>query len=129
MLPGQIVILSLKIAVIAVSILLAASVVALIRGNIRLHGRINLGFFALTAIALLVFEGVIRLYDPTIFDYLSADVRQALAVHLCFAIPSALLMPVMLFTGLRGYRVPHLVLAVVFGLLWIGTFVTGVFFL
>jgi hypothetical protein len=38
-------------------------------------------------------------------------------------------MPVMLFTGPRHYRVPHLVLAVVIGLLWIGTFVTGVFFL
>ena len=38
-------------------------------------------------------------------------------------------MPVMLFTGLRHMRVPHLMLAVVFGLLWIGTFFTGVFFL
>jgi uncharacterized membrane protein YozB (DUF420 family) len=126
---GQIVILSLKIAVATVSVLLAASVVALLRGNIRLHGRINMVFFALTTTALLVFEGLIRLYDQNMFLYFTAEQEQMLNIHLCFSIPSALLMPVMLFTGLRHYRVPHLVLAAVFGLLWIGTFVTGIFFL
>jgi uncharacterized membrane protein YozB (DUF420 family) len=126
---GQIVILSLKIAVAAVSVLLAASLVALLRGNIRLHGRMNLVFFALTAAALLVFEFLIRVYDPTMFDELTVEQRQALSVHLYFSIPSAVLMPVMLFTGLRHYRLVHLVLAVVFGALWIGTFVTGLFFL
>ena len=126
---GQIVILSLKIAVGAVSVLLAASLIALVRGNIRLHGRINLAFFALTATALVVFEGMIRLYDPAMFDTFSDDFKQALSVHLCFSVPSALLLPVMLFTGLRHYRTAHLCLAVVFGALWIGTFVTGIFFL
>jgi uncharacterized membrane protein YozB (DUF420 family) len=126
---GPFVILSLKTAVVTVSILLAGSVVALLRGNVRLHGRINIVFFMLTATALLVFEGLIRLYDPTIFDYLSPETQRVLLVHLCFAVPSALLMPAMLITGLRHYRTAHLCLAVVFGLLWIGTFITGVFFL
>ena len=35
------------------TVLLAASLTALARGNIRLHGRINYVFFALTLIALL----------------------------------------------------------------------------
>ncbi len=126
---GPIVILSLKTAVIAVTVLLGAALIALARGNVRLHGRINIVFFGLTATALVVFEGLIRLYDPGMFSYLSPEVQQALGVHLWFAIPSALLMPLMLVTGLRHYRVPHLALAVVFGILWIGTFVTGVFFL
>jgi uncharacterized membrane protein YozB (DUF420 family) len=128
---GQIVILSLKIAVAAVSVLLAASLVALLRGNQRLHGRINIVFFALTTTALIVFEGLIRLYDQAMFDTdnFGDDFKQALSVHLCFSIPSALLMPVMLFTGLRHYRAIHLVLAFVFGVLWVGTFVTGIFFL
>ena len=126
---GQFVILSLKIAVVAVSVLLAAALVALARGNVRLHGRINFVFFVLTALALVIFEGLIRLYDPNLFDYLSPQTRQALAIHLWFAVPSAFLMPVMLFTGLRRWRSAHLLLAVVFGFLWIGTFVTGIFFL
>jgi uncharacterized membrane protein YozB (DUF420 family) len=126
----QIVILGLKIAVASVTVLLAASLVALLRGNIRLHGRINMVFFALTTTALVVFEGLIRLYDETMFnEYRAGPQGQMLNIHLCFSIPSALLMPLMLFTGLRHYRVPHLVLAAVFGLLWIGTFVTGIFFL
>ncbi len=126
---GQIVILSLKIAVAAVSVLLTASLVALLRGNVRLHGRINIVFFVLTTTALIVFEGLIRLYDQTMFAYFTDEQREMLNIHLCFAIPSALLMPVMLFTGLRHYRAMHLVLAVVFGVLWVGTFVTGIFFL
>jgi uncharacterized membrane protein YozB (DUF420 family) len=126
---GPIVILSLKIAVAAVSVLLAASLVALALGKVRLHGRINLAFFALTTTALIVFEGLIRLYDENMFFYFTAEQQRMLNIHLCFAIPSALLMPVMLFTGLRHYRAVHLTLAVVFGALWIGTFVTGIFFL
>jgi uncharacterized membrane protein YozB (DUF420 family) len=126
---GQFVILSLKIAVAAVSVLLAASLVALLRGNVRLHGRINLVFFLLTATALLIFEGLIRLYDPAMFNYFTAEQQRMLTIHLCFSIPSALLMPVLLLTGLRRLRTPHLVLAVVFAALWIGTFVTGIFFL
>jgi hypothetical protein len=51
-----------------------------------------------------------------------------LTIHLCFSIPSALLMPVLLLTGLLRLRTAHLVLAVVFAAQWIGKFVTGVLF-
>ena len=52
-------------------------------------------------------------------------------VRMWFAgrITGPVLMPVMLYTGLKGHRSIHLSLAVVFGVLWTGTFVTGVFFL
>ena len=130
-LSGPHVILGLKVAVAAVTVLLLASLVALTFGRIRLHGRINLAFFILTVTALLAFEVVIRLLNPTAFVYIDADadLRRALDIHLCFSVPSALLMPLMLYTGLTRRRTAHLALAVVFGLLWAGTFVTGVFFL
>ena len=130
-LSGPHVILGLKIAVIAVTVLLLASLLALGSGRIRLHGRINIVFFVLTVFALFVFEVVIRYINPAAFDYFNADpnLRHALNVHLCFSVPSALLMPFMLYTGLSRYRTAHLLLAFVFGVLWFGTFVTGVFFL
>ena len=129
-LSGPHVILGLKVAVVAVSLLLLASVVALARGKIRLHGRINLVFFVLTVAALIAFEVVIRLLNPNAFVYINADpdLRRALNVHLCFSVPSALLMPLMLYTGLARRRTAHLALAILFGVLWVGTFVTGVFF-
>ena len=131
MLTGPNVILGLKVAVAAVTVLLLLSLLALARGNYRLHGRINLTFFTLTLIALFCFEVVIRIVDPSIFDYVNEDaaLRQRLNVHLCFAVPSAVLMPAMLYTGLTHKRAVHLTLAVIFGLLWIGTFVTGIFYL
>ncbi len=131
MLTGPDVILGLKIAVGAVTLLLLASLVALARGNYRLHGRINLVFFTLTLLALLGFEVVIRIIQPEIFDYImhNAELRQALNIHLCFSVPSALLMPAMLYTGLTRRRSAHLTLAAVFSILWIGTLVTGVFYL
>ena len=130
-LSGPNVILALKVAVVAVTLLLLASGVALASGNVRLHGRINIVFFILTVAALVAFEVVIRFLNPNAFAYINADppLRYALNVHLCFSVPSALLRPVMLFTGLSRRRTVHLVLAVVFGVLWLGTFVTGVFFL
>jgi uncharacterized membrane protein YozB (DUF420 family) len=131
MLTGPNVILALKIAVAAVTVLLLASLLALSRGNYRLHGRINLAFFTLTLVALLGFEVVIRIIEPSIFDYImhNDELRQMLNIHLCFSVPSALLMPAMLYTGLTHRRTAHLLLAALFGTLWIGTFVTGVFFL
>ena len=131
LLSGPHVILGLKVAVIAVSLLLLASLFALARGKIRLHGRINLVFFVLTVSALFVFEVIIRLLNRDAFVYFSADpvLRHALNVHLCFSVPSALLMPFMLYTGLSHRRTAHLILAFIFGVLWFGTFVTGVFFL
>jgi uncharacterized membrane protein YozB (DUF420 family) len=130
-LTGPLVILILKVAVAAVSVLLLASVVALAAGRVRLHGRINLAFFLLTYTTVLGFEGLIRFGPRDLFAYITEnpEMQAALNVHLCFAIPSALLMPVLLFTGLRRYRRVHLMLAVVFAVLWIGTFITGIFYL
>lgn len=131
MLTGPNVILTLKIAVAAVTVLLLASLVALARGNYRLHGRINLAFFTLTLAAVLGLEVVIRVIRPEIFQYFDAnpDLRQALNIHLCFSAPSALLMPIMLYTGLTHRRGIHIALACLFSVLWAGTFITGIFFL
>ena len=129
MLTGPNVILALKIAVATVTVLLLASLAALARRNYRLHGRINLAFFVLTLTAVLGLELVIRVYDPALFDYFDEDTRQVMRVHLMFSVPSAILLPVMYFTGRTGRGRVHVVLAVLFGALWTGTFVTGVFFL
>ena len=131
LLTGPNVILALKVAVGAVTLLLLASLDALARGNYRLHGRINLAFSTLTLIAVLGLELVIRVLNPSVFEYIRADeaLRVALNRHLCFSVPSAILMPIMLYTGLKHHRAAHLTLAVIFGILWIGTVVTGIFFL
>ena len=130
---GPQVILALKIAVAAVTVLLLASLTALLLKKPRWHGRINLAFFILTIAALVVFEGVTRLFNPDIFNYYdepgNESMRLWLRIHLCFSVPSALLLPFMLFTGLRYYRRVHLALAAVFAVLWTGTFITGIFFL
>jgi uncharacterized membrane protein YozB (DUF420 family) len=130
-LTGPHVILALKVAVIAVTVLLTFSLSAMLRGNYRLHGRINIVFFILTAGALLGLEVIIRLIDPAVFSYIEEDpaARRALTIHLCFSLPAASVMPVMLYTGFTHRRNVHLMLAGLFGVLWIGTFVTGVFFL
>jgi uncharacterized membrane protein YozB (DUF420 family) len=126
---GPQVILSLKVAVIAVTLLLLASLAALWRGNVRLHGRINLVFATATLTAVLGLELLVRVIDPGLFRYFSPETAQALRVHLCFSVPSALLLPVMLYTGLKHHRTLHIALAVGFSVLWAGTFITGVFFL
>src|SRR3954463_14215355 len=122
MLTGPNVILVLKVAVAGVTVLLLASLAALWRGNYRLHGRINFVFFGLTAATLVGFEGIIRVIQPELFDYINenAEIRRALNIHLCFAVPSALLMPVMLYTGLTHKRTVHIALAYLFGALWTG---------
>ncbi|HEV3203865.1 MAG TPA: DUF420 domain-containing protein [Gemmataceae bacterium] len=129
MLTGWNIILILKFAVGAVTVLLLASLVALAKGNIRLHGRINMGFFVLTITALIGLEVVVRFIDPQVFDYFDANTRKVLTIHLFFSLPSAALLPAMLFTGLTHRRRIHLTLAAVFGILWTGTFITGVVFL
>jgi uncharacterized membrane protein YozB (DUF420 family) len=128
--PG-LVILVLKIAVAAVTVLLLASLVALAKGNIRLHGRINLAFFVLTLAAVLGLEFLIRVIDPRMFEeYLVRhEAQQIMRIHLIFSIPSALLLPLMLFTGLKRHRNLHVAMAIVFLILWTGTFVTGIFYL
>jgi uncharacterized membrane protein YozB (DUF420 family) len=130
-LTGPNVILTLKAAVLAVTLLLIASLAAVWRGNYRLHGRLNLAFFTLTLMAVLGLELVVRVLRPDVFDYINADetLRQALNTHLWFSVPSTFVMPAMLYTGLKGHVRMHLSLAVCFAVLWIGTFVTGIFFL
>jgi uncharacterized membrane protein YozB (DUF420 family) len=131
-LTPQQVILALKVAVLAVTLLLLGSLAALARGNYRLHGRINVVFFTLTLLAVLGLELVARVLIPEQFEvYIQSnpELRRALNIHLWFSVPSALLMPAMLYTGLRGLRTLHLVLAGLFAVLWTGTFVTGIFFL
>jgi hypothetical protein len=130
-LTGPHVILTLKIAVFAVTLLFLCSLVALLRGRYWLHGRINMAFFSLTVVALLGLEVVARLLDPELFDYFDTDptLKRRLSLHLCFSLPAAAVMPFMLFTGLSHRRKYHLALAVVFSILWTGTFITGIFFL
>lgn len=128
---GPTVILVLQLAVVAVTLLLVASLIALARGHIKWHGRINLAFFILTLVAVVGLEVIIRFLDPSIFRYIHEheDLRRGLNVHLCFAIPALLLMPVMLFTGLTRRRWWHLAVSILFTIAWVGTFITGVFFL
>jgi hypothetical protein len=124
---GPTIILTLKVLVTAVTVLLLASLVALAAGNPRLHGRLNAVFLALTLATVAAFEAVLQLVDVTAaFD---PAARDALRVHLYFAVPSAILVPVMYVTGWAGWKRLHLALAAGFTVLWAGTFVTGVFFL
>jgi len=125
------IILVLKIAVIGVTLLLLASLWALARGNYRLHGNINKIFFLLTLVALVGLEVVARILSPEMFNeyFTHKDAWNALAIHLVFALPAAVVLPFMLYTGTRHKRQVHIALAFVFVVLWTGTFVTGVFLL
>jgi hypothetical protein len=125
------IILVLKIAVVAVTLLLGVSFVALARGRVRLHGRLNILFFILTLSALVGLEFIARLVAPEVFQqYLEEkNAQDALRIHLFFSVPAALLLAVMLFTGLRHRRKMHIGIGIAFLILWAGTFVTGVFFL
>jgi hypothetical protein len=130
-LTGPNIILTLKVAVIAVTCLFVASLVALLRKNYRLHGRINTVFFVLTLTALLGLEVVARVLRPGVFeDYFNeTGAWAALYVHLCFSLPAALVLFAMLYTGRAHFRNLHVGLGVLFAVLWVGTFITGVFFL
>jgi hypothetical protein len=130
-LSAALIILILKVAVVAVTLLLIASLIALARGRYRLHGRINIIFFTLTLIALLGLEVVARLIEPDLFTeyFTKTDTWTELYIHLCFSIPSALLLPILLYSGLRGRIKLHFPLALVFLVFWTGTLITGVFFL
>jgi hypothetical protein len=125
------IILILKIAVVAVTVLLLGSLAALWRGNYRLHGVINKVFFGLTLAALLGLEVVARLLAPDVFSdhFNKHDAWAALSTHLAFALPAAVLLFAMLLTGIKRRRALHIALGVLFLGLWTGTFVTGVFFL
>lgn len=125
---GPEIILTLKVLVATVTVLFAASLVALAAGRTRLHGRINTVFFTLTMLTVFGFEGLIQLGAP-ITEAFDAAARAALGVHLCFAVPSAVLMPVMLVTGRLHRRTLHIAIGSLFALTWTGTFITGIFFL
>lgn len=129
MLTGPDVILILKVAVGTVSVILSASIVALLRKNFRLHGRLNLVFMILTLVAVFGLEFLIRVQDPKMFDYFDDATKRIMAIHLCFSVPAAVLLPIMYFTGKTGRRRIHYVLAAIFSVCWIGTFITGIFYL
>jgi hypothetical protein len=128
---GPLLILILKVAVTAVTLLLVSSLFALARGDYRLHGRLNLIFFVLTVSAVLGFETLVSPYGfaVDVKSHMNEAELLALKIHLYFAGPLPVVMGVMLYTGLRHHRRVHLGLSVLFAILWIGTFVTGVFFL
>ncbi|MGF1581743.1 MAG: hypothetical protein ACFCD0_20630 [Gemmataceae bacterium] len=125
------VILLLKVAVSAVSVLIIAALISLALKKPRIHGWINTIAVVLTLTALLGLEVFARVLDPDLFDnhFTDTDTWTEFYVHLAFAVPAAILLPIMWLTG-RTYRVRiHLPLGIVFLVAWIGTFITGVFFL
>jgi uncharacterized membrane protein YozB (DUF420 family) len=130
-LTAETVLLTLKVAVIAVTILLACSLTALARGNYRLHGRINLAFFILVISALLGFELVAHVARPGMLQSFLEEqgALGMLYIHLGFSVPAAVLLPAMLYSGLKRFRSIHISMGLVFLVLWSGTFITGVFFL
>ena len=118
----------LKILVGTVTVLLVASLICLAKGRKDWHGRINTVFFVLTMTTVLGLELVIRFVNPDFTAGFSAEDREALTIHLCFSVPAAMVLPFMLYSGKR-HRSWHTTLAVLFSALWIGTFVTGIFYL
>jgi hypothetical protein len=124
-------ILTLKVAVAAVTLLLLASLAALARGRYRLHGWLNRVVFGLTLAALLGLEGAARFAIPDLIrDFFDrTDAWGALYVHLCFSLPAAVALCVMLYTGLSHRRAVHVPLGIGFLALWTGTVITGLFFL
>lgn len=125
---GADIILTLKVLVTAVTVLFAAAVWAIATGRKKLHGRINTAFFTLTLTTVVGFELLLRL-QGNVTDHFTPDERQALLVHLCFAGPSAVLLLVMMGSALLRWKRVHVACGLVFAALWLGTFVTGVFFL
>lgn len=120
---GPQIILTLKVLVVAVTLLLLASLVALAQKRPHRHGQINTVFFILTLLTVAAFEGVLQWVDVSAtFDDAA---RQALRVHLGFAIPAALILPALFLSGKMRKKTLHVALAVVFSILWTGTVITG----
>ena len=120
---GPQIILTLKVLVVAVTVLLLASLVALALKRPRLHGHINTAFFVLTMSTVAGFEALLQWVDvASAFD---PEARRALYTHLWFSVPSALLLPAMLVSGKMRLKRLHIALAVVFSALWTGTVITG----
>ena len=78
---------------------------------------------------MLGLEVIIRFIDPTLTDGFSPEAREALRIHLFFAVPSALCIPAMWLLGWYGRKRMHLGLSVIFSLAWVGTIITGLIFL
>jgi uncharacterized membrane protein YozB (DUF420 family) len=127
-LSGPTIILTLKVLVSVVTLLFAVAVWAIATGRKRLHGRVNTVFFALTLTTVVGFEVLLRV-QGNVKDHFTPEQKQALLVHLCFAVPSAVLLLVMMTTALLRWKRLHVACGLLFALLWLGTFVTGVFFL
>lgn len=125
---GPAIILTLKVLVSVVTVLFAAAVWAIATKRKKLHGRINTVFFVLTLTTVVGFELLLRL-QGNVTEHFSAAQRQALLIHLCFAVPSAVLLLVMMGSVLLKWKRFHVACGVLFTVLWLGTFVTGVFFL
>ncbi len=123
---GPEILLTLKVLVSVVTVLFAAAIVAIATGHRRLHGRLNFAFFVLTMTTVLGFELLLRLGTDVSASF-SPEAKAALRVHLVFAVPSALLLPLMLWSGATRRRRLHVPLAVVFTLLWAATVYTGLF--
>lgn len=128
MLTGPTIILTLKVLVCVVTLLFAAAVVAIATGRKKLHGRLNTAFFLLTMTTVVGFELLLRLGQDVTSTF-SPDAIKALRVHLCFAVPSAVILPLMFLSGMKHWKRLHVATGCVFTALWVGTFVTGVFFL
>ena len=125
---GPQIILTLKVLVVAVTILYAAAILAIATGRKKLHGRLNTAFFILTMTTVVGFELMLRFFVDVSATF-NEEAREALRIHLYFAVPSACVLPVMLLLGKAHWVKLHVALGALFTLLWIGTFVTGVFFL
>lgn len=123
---GPQIILTLKILVSIVTILFALSLVALAKGKTKLHGRINTAFFVLTMLTVIVFELLIR-FSIDVSSTFSPEARSALKIHLFFSVPAAFVLPAMFLTGRFHRRSLHIGLGILFTILWIGTFITGIF--
>ena len=128
MFNGPAIILTLKVLVIAVTVLYAAAILAIASNRKKLHGRLNTAFFLLTLTTVVGFELLLRLGVDVAATF-TPDAREALRIHLYFAVPSAIVLPAMMLSGVRHWKVLHIYLGILFTLLWIGTFITGVFFL
>lgn len=129
MLTGPQVILILKILVGLVTALLIASGAALARRNYRLHGKINTWMSALTLLTVMGFELLVRVVGIKVTEGWDDSTKMALKIHLCFVIPLVPILVFMLVTGWQGRRKMHLSMSVLFLILWVGMFITGMFFL
>jgi hypothetical protein len=127
-LTGPTIILTLKVLVSAVTVLFVGAVVAIGTGRKKLHGRINTAFFILTMTTVVGFELLLRLGQDVTSTF-TPEALKALRVHLGFAIPSAVLLPLMFLSGKRRWKLLHVAAGCLFTVMWVGTFVTGVFFL